>query len=99
MKTLKTIRHGVPFLLCILYAGHAAARVEPTDTIASAQTGAEGKEEAEGKEQGPEGAQGKPDYLPDRYHMVTVGLVSPLLRDYVVADEHADAHHESRDIP
>ena len=45
MKTLKTIRHGVPFLLCILYAGHAAARVEPTDTIASAQTGAEGKEE------------------------------------------------------
>ena len=35
----------MPFLLCILYAGHAAARVEPTDTIASAQTGAEGKEE------------------------------------------------------
>lgn len=45
MRTLKTIRHSVPFLLCLLYAERVVAVKEPADTIAASLTNAGVKEE------------------------------------------------------
>ena len=45
MRTLKTIRHSVPFLLCLLYAERVVAVKEPADTIAASLTNAGMKEE------------------------------------------------------
>ena len=45
MRTLKTIRHGMPLLLCFLYVEHVAAVTGPADTTATSFTNVGMKEE------------------------------------------------------